>query len=688
MIACLVTPIVMLLCIKTSNVACYSGYFFNLEQNHSSEPLKCIVGHPCKCNSSGSFEMGSTNGVHCEGQGLYTRQFVSILTLNASTHTYSSYTLLNISHNNLNNNPPLYHTVDPFFRQLDQLETLDLSYNSFMVMPVFVKRLEGLTVLLCSNNLIGRTVSEGGTASVSSLSIYLHPNQHLRVIDLSNNYIHNLPRSLFADLYSLNELLLSGNEIEEWPRGIFSGCPYVETLDLQSNSISRIHHGSFSHLINLHVLNLNRNALMELDPTIFKHLGELHVLYCRGNNINEIENGTFLNTPELTELDLSQNSLRGLKEGVFSSLRHFHYLDLSSNNIMGLQEHSFGNSSASLQYLDLSQNHMTFLPTSFFTNFISLQYLNLSCQPLMILPDLSSLTHLLTLSISSTRSATLLPCQLPHLSTANLQILEWSRTPLVCDCNMKWLKEWSLTLDAMSKNETQSWVCEYPSKLHHLSVYDLQPNAFVCDSYKSPSYCTHFVTYQVNLSVSIVHERSDSVSIHWRLDSNPKLTVQQTHVWYTEVFAEQDEYILNYMIGFFSFHHLLHYLHIPSISLKHVSFEKSKSDFTVTGLKHNSTYMVCVEVRNSQNHTIAYNCARATTLSNPQEQSEELHSSLRLGLPIALGTLLAIIVLVIICTMAKLRQWRLCKKYSETLAAGVENLGYNIELNNSQDIVI
>lgn len=119
-------------------------------------------------------------------------------------------------------------------------------------------------ILLLLNNRI-TSLAGGPLSNLSSL----------HRLDLSNNFLDQLPPGLFADLGNLTEIRLRNNSIRGIERDLLQGLPQLRRLDLSLNFLSQLPPGLFDDLSTLHWLSLRSNRLQSLDRMTFEPLGSL-----------------------------------------------------------------------------------------------------------------------------------------------------------------------------------------------------------------------------------------------------------------------------------------------------------------------------------------------------------------------------------------------------------------------------
>ncbi|CAN0846331.1 Receptor protein kinase-like protein At4g34220 [Linum grandiflorum] len=156
--------------------------------------------------------------------------------------------------------------------------------------------------------------------------------QHLKHLDLSNNFLNgSLPDSLFNST-EMQVLSLSGNEISgELPESI-------------------------GEMKGLQVLNLSDNALAGQLPKSLTSLQNLTVLSLKANYISGVLPAARFNSAEL--IDFSSNLFNGSLPLEFAGQK-LKYLNLSYNKLTGSIPPEFGNAIPENATLDLSFNNLT-----------------------------------------------------------------------------------------------------------------------------------------------------------------------------------------------------------------------------------------------------------------------------------------------------------------------------------------
>lgn len=141
----------------------------------------------------------------------------------------------------------------PEFRQLENnLRTLDLSDNKFVVLPNDISRFLQLKHLNLSKNKLGKIPDCMGALT------------KLETLNLSHNNLSVLPRTI-SNLINLKQVNLSNNHFRELPL-MLCGLKHIDVLDLSKNEITLV--TSEVSGLNVVELNLNQNQISDISSQI------------------------------------------------------------------------------------------------------------------------------------------------------------------------------------------------------------------------------------------------------------------------------------------------------------------------------------------------------------------------------------------------------------------------------------
>ncbi|KAK9410119.1 p53-induced death domain-containing protein 1 [Crotalus adamanteus] len=179
------------------------------------------------------------------------------------------------------------------FGQLQCLAHLDLSFNSFTVLPPSITKLTNLSFLSFNHNNLKRLSEDFG--QLAKLTFFSAMKNQLKdlpqsigglaalqTLNLSENALESLPEEI-GNLHSCTELDLSGNELTGIPSSL-ANLQSLQQLHLHSNLLTTVP-ASLACLPHLSRLDLQNNRLRSIPPEIqnfpFVHL--------RGNPLGELE---------------------------------------------------------------------------------------------------------------------------------------------------------------------------------------------------------------------------------------------------------------------------------------------------------------------------------------------------------------------------------------------------------------
>ena len=140
---------------------------------------------------------------------------------------------------------------------LDELETLDLSYNLCRnVSPGFFGNMTTLKTLLIGNNPLGRSLE-----SPNNWNIFKNLTK-LEKLDISIMQIKELPTNILLSQHNLTSLNLSGNEISTFDLQI-EHMKQLNVLDLSENRITELKKATRMQIENVPklIINMSENVL-------------------------------------------------------------------------------------------------------------------------------------------------------------------------------------------------------------------------------------------------------------------------------------------------------------------------------------------------------------------------------------------------------------------------------------------
>ncbi|XP_059141628.1 leucine-rich repeat-containing protein let-4-like [Physella acuta] len=296
---------------------------------------------------------------------------------------------------------------------------------------------------------------------------YLPQLPELLALDVSSNWMKQLDNHwVFEHVSKLRHLRLADNALSSLQHGSFSGLGDLKMLDLAHNIIRRVDTHAFSGLLNLEVLRLDENDLYQLKREWFLSLTSLQRLHAGKNLVAWLENDTFNKLSRLQHLDLSDNSLRDIPDNSLNGLHSLRLLNLSGNsnlrevpskalravsgiNILLLDGTSIERlASFSFSSLGVGEISLSFMPRlkvverSAFHNLTNLRTLQLHDNPRLIYIHPSAFTSLPLLRhlLLHNNGLVAVPGQIVQ-SLPSLVDLHLHHNPLLCDCNVYWLRQ-------------------------------------------------------------------------------------------------------------------------------------------------------------------------------------------------------------------------------------------------------
>lgn len=438
---------------------------FQIETSIALEPCSDAVRMVCDCFYYPTFSVRCTNKNLYEYPDLKTVQVCYKMYLSpfleACQLTFLYFNLqstihkLDISHNNLRKFPQnldRYHALD----------TLDLSYNRFDVIPSDVQFPDNLHHLLLSqNNISSWTNLNPNTflltaVNLQTLDLSGNPlgafngaderllliSPSLKTLNLSDCNIHKITGILMLNgLVALEHLILRSNPLYALPdlRAIS-----LRQLDVSDCKLGMLRRSIFSNMPSLLYANFSENhrltlvqrndeyvesiSLRQIDLSMcnmnavqLKGFPNLTTANLNGNLITELTDDTFQNNILLESVDLSSNAISRISASAFRWLHRLRTLNLALNMIRQIDADTFSEN-PQLIAINLSRNFF-----DRFRRFVSksLTYMNLSrCEITRIDTDaIDDLPELIELDLSFNWFSELPP----KFSSPLLQILDLSQ---------------------------------------------------------------------------------------------------------------------------------------------------------------------------------------------------------------------------------------------------------------------
>ena len=322
---------------------------------------------------------------------------------------------------------------------------------------------------------------------------YLNHMIKLKVLDFSYNSMQVVPAVIasrrFRCKHSLKELYLDSNGIDLEGNSRFVHLDHLNILSMKNNVVRRIQLTTFRGLCRLIRLDLSYNRIEYVQVSAFQQMAFLKELDMSDNKLSNLGSQVFPRLRQLAVLNLSSNQLRRFPRRFFSRLPLLESLDVSRNTFEDLSFAHFNGISDHLQYFNVSYNQINSFESNVFDILLSLHKLDISGNPITCLPILSSLKDLEELYIIKTNVSHIYPCQLEGLD--KLDTLFWSLSPIGCDCQNNWIRDWySIQMSTIAKEKTEAelpWNCHSPPNTLGLRLYNI--NISETDCHQKRKYC-------------------------------------------------------------------------------------------------------------------------------------------------------------------------------------------------------
>uniref|UniRef100_A0A0A1XQJ5 Chaoptin n=1 Tax=Zeugodacus cucurbitae TaxID=28588 RepID=A0A0A1XQJ5_ZEUCU len=283
---------------------------------------------------------------------------------------------------------------------------------------------------------------------VGELRSLLDALPSLKFLDMSNNYLTDIPFGALRGHGTLEQLHLNNNLLRTLERDALMAMPALRELRMRNNSLSNELPMPFWNLPGLKGLDLAVNDFRTVDSFLLAGLPSLRRLDLSENGLVKLEPKTFIHNPMLETLNISYNELSSIHSATLRNLNRLFEVDASYNllshiipglpkivervsmrgNAIAALPFSIGKSLSlpNLRMLDLSVNRLEQLPKYSFQGIPQLRVLSLANNRLRSLDDTAfigatrlELLHLQDNGLSHLDERTFLP--LAELRNLNLQ---------------------------------------------------------------------------------------------------------------------------------------------------------------------------------------------------------------------------------------------------------------------------
>jgi len=356
---------------------------------------------------------------------------------------------------------------------LDELMLLDLSENFISELP---------------NNLFSSTprlriLRLNGNRLDSIPAISLLKLNNLQQLFLTRNEILSLKGETEFISPSLLTLDLSANEIAEVPDLFLDRFPQLRDFRIFKNHLTSLQMKKWTgHQHVLEILDLSSNSIDRISwsDVVFKNL---KVLNASNNFLRLIDASWFVAMPNLNVLKLCANLFGNIANNTFDHASSLHCLILCElPNMQYIDIGSFGGLHL-LEELDLSSNYnLSSIHKDAFTSLHHLQYLNIRNN------------RLKSLQVSTAGS---------NLKAVNVSL---AGTQWLCDCNLKWIYDSHVIRGSDIGHDI---VCSAPPQLRNIPLFEVKEYEFSCEMFEH-----HHVDQVVSVRVGSAIILHSPVEVH------------------------------------------------------------------------------------------------------------------------------------------------------------------------------
>ena len=337
---------------------------------------------------------------------------------------------------------------------------------------------------------------------------------HLQLNQLENRATND---DMLRALTSLQRLDLHHNRLTSVPKGLAATLEYV---DFRCNFIKYVGKTSLKGLTSLSELHLSQNNITNhgLSPLAFEDTQSLRILILTDNLLTKFPE----NFPgSLQLLRLNKNNINFVSRTALQGLKNLSNLDLSQNALgqTGIEKFSFM-SLTSLKVLDLSHNFITEIPSHLPE---TLQELMLSNNQIEFLysnennghGSLSSIKHLVRVDLSSNN---LKSVETNAFGNLKLQSVQLHDNPWMCDCHLKYLKQW-LSSNVLTLSSENKFCCQSPRAFTGVTLTSIDEEALKCTA------------RNINRNINIYNVTFSSFVVKWNTPSSDPPYIRRSIVY-------------------------------------------------------------------------------------------------------------------------------------------------------------
>lgn len=542
----------------------------------------------------------------------------------------------------------------------------------------------------------------------------------LEVLDLNLNAFQNIPTNAIASLQSLRELVLTANQLSTLQTEAFQGVADLRELDLSQNSFQTVQSNAFTGLEDLlqtlrmqHcglqqqqlmpmedlrelvTLDLAHNSIGGIPSEFFTAMSKLNVVNFASNNIGSLSMGTFNGLEySLTDLNLEYNNIGSIQDNSFAGLTLLQTLALGfqSQSLSGqLNVNTFKGLEDTLELLGLASVGFSDQNWPSVNDLWNLRTLDLRLNKIQSVPDWTflKLEMLETLRMTSNHLGTLTQrgmhgleqsLQVLKLDANDIEVidhcvlaqfdqldsLDLHDNPLQCDCQLRWLREWTVSLSPADQDGIQ-WECASPPEHAGKRFMDLDVADFQCNGGDSELPECEDLT-PTTTTTSSASSSTPSLAPQPILVAVENTTDSVIHISWSVIGAHD---ITGFSIQYFN-------IEFEDDVTYHETDAQARN-YYIEDLEHTTSYYICVAVIDSNPDTEhQYSCVEAKTEPKLRPVTEDT-SSTAIIVAAILG---AVFVVGVILVVVFIVRWR-CRKQHEddeggfAVRQGVPQVGYN-----------
>ena len=408
---------------------------------------------------------------------------------------------------------------------------VDCGYRSLVTSPPYLPRmlhyykLAGNRILwISADNLLGLDelvsldLSENFISELPADLFIFTPK--LSILRLDSNELESVPASSLLKLHNLQQLFLSRNRIVSLSSETEFTSRSLLTFDLSSNEIVEVPDLFLDRFPQLRDLRLSRNHLTSLDmKKLRNHEHGLEILDISSNRIERILWNDVI-YHNLKVLNASNNLLRMLDASWFTATPNLNILELCANLFGSIANNTFYHA-FNLHRLGLCQlPNMQYIDAKSFAGLPLLEELDLSSSYNLSRIHQDAFVSLRRLNYLNVRGNRLRTLQLSaagsNLEAASTDVyLSGSRW--LCDCRLKWIYDAHLH---RGSNIGQDIVCSAPPELRGSSLFGVQEDELSCETSEQQRQDVDQIV-RVRLSTSVI--------LHCLVDVDPESQI----VWTT-----------------------------------------------------------------------------------------------------------------------------------------------------------